>query len=51
MGCSGLYVVLALYVFGIPATKRKPPAGPKPTDAEAVELFRTMIASSGVKDV
>ena len=27
--------------------KRKPPAGPKPTDAEADELYRTMIAYSG----
>ena len=27
--------------------KRKPPAGPKATDAEAVELYRTMIAYSG----
>ena len=24
--------------------KRKPPSGPKATDAEAVELYRTMIA-------
>jgi hypothetical protein len=27
--------------------KRKPPAGPKATDAEADELYRTMIAYSG----
>jgi len=27
--------------------KRKPPAGPKATDAEAVELYQTMIAYSG----
>ena len=27
--------------------KRKPPAGPKATDADAVELYRTMIAYSG----
>jgi Lipocalin-like domain len=28
-------------------TKRKPSAGPKATDAEAVELYQTMIAYSG----
>jgi hypothetical protein len=27
--------------------KRKPSSGPKPTDAEAVDLYRTMIAYSG----
>jgi hypothetical protein len=27
--------------------KRKPPSGPKATDAEAVELYRTIIAYSG----
>jgi hypothetical protein len=31
--------------------KRQPPAGPKATDAEADELYRTMIAYSGAYSI
>jgi hypothetical protein len=31
--------------------KRKPPAGPKATDAEADDLYRTMIAYSGAYSI
>jgi hypothetical protein len=31
--------------------KRKPPSGPKATDAEANELYRTMVAYSGAYSI
>jgi hypothetical protein len=32
-------------------TRRKPPAGPRATDAEAIDLYRTMIAYSGTYSI
>ena len=37
--------------FVVIADNRKAPAGPNPTDAERIELFKTMVASSGTYTV
>jgi len=39
---------MSLFIIDL---KRKPSSSPKPSDAEAVELYRTMIAYSGANSL